>query len=454
MSIPRPSTRGAGSRRARLRTAAIATAAAVAVLAGCGTSTGSGSNSKTLSMWFFNLPAQDNFLKAGVNQFEKANPKVGVGFQDTAPPTGTGGLEDKLSAAFATNSAPDLIPVISTDSTEYIKSHVLMPVTNADARILGYSSLNDLKSHFQPGSLAPWEGPDGKLYAIPWQTSTLDLYCDSRPFQKAGINLASYKNLTWDQFIKLGQAAMKANPAYYKTHNLLKLPIFQDDTWAMQILTMFEAQAGGGVLPNANGGVASQASQTAVEYMKRLSLDLGNPNIGPTIPGDLFTAFATGQTTCALSGNFQQTLFMQQPPSPVLKHMVVLPMPRISANKPGNVFWGWAYGVNPQTPASLQAAAWKVIKTTINRPVDEVFQAGVMGPSSRTLASAPRMKAIVGISTIQANTEGAQPIFETTQYPTIAHLLRGDLESIILNSASIPKTLQGAASQISQQVSQ
>jgi ABC-type glycerol-3-phosphate transport system substrate-binding protein len=426
----------------------------LAVVAGCGSSGGSGSSSKQLSMWFFNVPAQDKYLAAGIDQYKSENPDVTVNFEDTAPPTGTGGLEDKLSAAFATGSAPDVIPVISTDAAEYIKDKVLSPVTDADAKLLGYSSVAALKASFQPGSVEPWIGSDGQLYAIPWQTSTLDLYCDNRPFQKAGIDLRTYKSLTWDQFIRLGQAAMKADPQYFKAHNLLKLPIFQDDTWAMQVLTAFEAQAGGGVLPSANGGIASEASQTAIQYMKKVSWDLGNPHLGPTIPGDLFTAFAAGQTTCALSGNFQQTLFMQSPPSPVLKHMVALPLPTIYPSKPGNVLWGWAFGVNSQLAADLKPAAWKLIRTTIDRPVTEVFQAGVMGPSDSSLASEPRLQSIVGIKTIVANNTGAQPIFETTAYPAIAHSLRGMLESVILNGASIGSAAKSAAPETGSLISQ
>lgn len=439
------------------RLAPISLAGAVALTAQLAIPANAMAASRTpISMWFFNLAAQDNFLQSGLKVFERQHPSYTINFQDTAPPTGTGGLEDKLTAAFATGSAPDIIPVISTDADEYISNHLLLPFTNADAKLLGYSSVAGMESSFQTGVLAPWE-MNGKVYAIPWQNSTLDLACNTAPFKAAGINLAPYANktMTWSRFIKLGEQVVKANPGhYYKNasgqwvHNLLKLPIFQDDTWAMQVLTMFEAQAGGNVLNGKSVGVASKPSQVAVNEMKAISLDLGDPHLGPIIPGDLFTAFADNQTTCAMAGNFLQPLFMTSPPSPVVKHMVVLKMPTIYPGKIGNVAWGWAFGVNAKTPSSLVGPAWQAIKTTFDRPVQEVVQGGIMGPSDKHLDAAPALKSIVDLKTIEANTAGAQPIFKSTQYPTIAHLLRGDLDAIMLSGAPVASTLQSAASQI------
>ena len=449
-----PYEKGDPSRR---RLSAISLGVAIAlVLPLVASGNASAAGSKHISMWFFSDPKQDPFLHSGINAWEKQNPGYHVAFDDTAPPTGTGGLEDKLTTAIATGTLPDVIPVISTDAAVFEKAHDLLPVTNADAKLLGYSSLAAMSSTFAPGSLEAYEKA-GVLYAVPWQSSTFDLACNTVPFREAGINLTPYttKSMTWSQFIKLGEKVIKANPGhYYKNtsgqwnHNFFKLPVFFDDTWAMQTVTMFEAQAGGSVLPNAHGGgLTSPQSLVAFNEMKAISDSLGDPHIGPSNPTDLHIAFADGQMTCDLAGNFLQALFLE-PSSPVLKHFVILKMPTIYPGKVGNVIWEWAFGVNSKTPSSLVHPIFSMLKSTIDRPAQEVFEGGIWGPQIRNWAALPGMNKYVDVKTIDANTAGAQPIFETPAYPTIAHYLRGELEAIILGGAPVKSTLQSAASQV------
>ena len=66
------------------------------------------------------------------------------------------------------------------------------------------------------------------------------------------------------------------------------------------------AQTGGSVLSadgksynlNAPEGVA------AVKKIMEVSRTLGDPNIGPTVPGEIHTAVASGDQTCGLAGEW------------------------------------------------------------------------------------------------------------------------------------------------------
>ena len=52
----------------------------------------------------------------------------------------------------------------------------------------------------------------------------------------------------------MGKKCFEANPSFYKdangnwVKNFLKLPMYMDDTWSMQVLTAFWPSTGGSVL--------------------------------------------------------------------------------------------------------------------------------------------------------------------------------------------------------------
>ena len=106
----------------------------------------------------------------------------------------------------------------------------------------------------------------------------------------------------WEDLIAVGKQVIEGNPDFYLDddgnfkRNFIKLPMYFDDTWSMQVLTTFLAQTGGSVLnaDRTKATINEPAGVEAVEWMMRVSHELGDPNIGPVIPGDVHAAFGSG----------------------------------------------------------------------------------------------------------------------------------------------------------------
>ncbi len=456
--------------------AVIATLAIGAILAGCSsapsasdasTSPSTGTSEVTenpsigtpqeLTMWFFDHPPQTDYMKKKIAEFEAENPGVTVKFNSSAPPTGTGGFEDKLNTALATGTAPDIIAAISPQATRLINSNILSPIDDAAAQALGYTSTQDYVSKHVPNGLSPWSNSEGVPFAAPWELSWLNLYCNKSLLEKSGETIDPTKPMTWDQFIEMGKKAVANNESFYKkdgkwVKNFLKLPIYQDDTWAVQVLTMFLAQAGINVLgPDGQPNMNSPQAVDAVKLIDRMSKELGDPNVGPAIPGDLFGAFSSGDMACTLAGPWMNNIFLKPTKSPVLDNYVVVALPRITEATPGNVFWGWGFGVSQQT--ANKELAWKLIKKFQDDPEAVADQVGLWQPSP-ILANSPVLSSLPGLATIASGADGGQPIFQSVNYAPMAKDLRSALEAIVLDGADVQSTLDQLNDSLASEVSQ
>ena len=125
-------------------------------------------------------------------------------------------------------------------------------------------------------------------------------------------------------------------------------------------------------------------------------------------------------------------------------------MPSITAGKPGNVFWGWAWAVNAK--AENKEAAWQLLKFIEDDPKGEALASGIWQPL-------PNMAQLVGTSVpyadqIAKSSEGGQAIFVTAKYAQIARILRGKLEAMALSGANVSSSLSDAANQINEVLKQ
>ena len=206
---------------------------------------------------------------------------------------------------------------------------------------------------------------NGRVYGLPIALSQVGFLYNKDLMAKGNVDASKIK--TWDDFLAMGQKVIAGNPTFYKnasgkwTHNFIKLPMYQDDTWSMQTLTQFLAQTGGSVLAadGKSSTINQPAAVTAVDEMMKISRTLGDPNIGPTVPGEIHSAVASGDQTCGLAGEWFYGAFLKPTNSKLLGHYTAFALPRMTADKPGNVFWGWSFVVNAKSPN--KDVAWKYI---------------------------------------------------------------------------------------------
>ena len=407
-----------------------------------------------LSMWYFNWPAGYEYQAERVRLYMNDNPNVTIDFDHSIPPVGEGGFEDKVTSALATGTAPDIFAVINPQAIKLINKGQLAPVDDEAVDALGFDSVEALKSSRLPGAFDSWSSADGTPYGYHWELSWLVLYCNDQHFRDAGVDPDAVTLETWDDFIAVGKQVIEGNPDFYLDddgnfkRNFIKLPMYFDDTWSMQVLTTFLAQTGGSVL-NADRTktmINEPAGVEAVEWMMRVSHELGDPNVGPVIPGEIHAAFGSGEMTCDLAGPWMYEAFLVATESPVLESGYhAYGMPSIEAGKPGNVFWGWAWVVNAASPN--KKAAWEFLRFLEADPQGQAAASGIWQPLP-DIEKGSGAGRVPNADLVAAAAAGGQAIFITEHYAEAARVLRGKIEAMAFEGADVQASLDEAAEEI------
>ncbi|MDR1973036.1 MAG: extracellular solute-binding protein [Treponema sp.] len=185
-----------------------------------------GSDTVTLVMgsWRPDDTEQMNNLMA---EYKKVKPNVTIQFRPTNPPDYNATLRLQLEGG----TGPDLI---------YARSYA----TGQELYSAGYfadcSNIPGLKQNFSAANLAPWQMPDGTMFAVPLAAVSHAVYYNKTIFQKEGLSTPR----TWEEFLTLcGTLAAKG---YTPLANGVA------DEW--DILECFYL----GMLPNFVGGVSER----------------------------------------------------------------------------------------------------------------------------------------------------------------------------------------------------
>ena len=137
--------------------------------------------------------------------------------------------------------------------------------------------------------------------------------------------------------------------------------------------------------------------------------------------------------------------FLKPTDSPLLGNYTAFKLPRMDADVPGNVFWGWAFVVN--AASQHKDEAWQYIGHLTDDPNGIIENVGIW-PPVLDVASLPGVQATPFGDVIAANQEGGQHIFISQKYTDIARLLRGVLEQLAFEGSDVTEALTNASSEI------
>ncbi len=144
----------------------------------------------TLEVWTgSSSPVENDFKTAQVAAFMEANPNITVNLL-IAPDYGT-----LIQAALASGDYPDVFTVGQFDLPSYVDSGVLMPAGDS------IENVDDI----YPSLLEAFTGPDGEVYAVPKDFSTLGLLYNKDLFDAAGVEYPT-ADWTWDDMRAAAQA--------------------------------------------------------------------------------------------------------------------------------------------------------------------------------------------------------------------------------------------------------
>ncbi|GAA2494881.1 extracellular solute-binding protein [Streptomyces gobitricini] len=159
----------------------IPTAAALAaacVLTACGSSS-SGSDRAagpgTLTVWIMKDSVTDAYLQRFEQDFERQHKNTVLDIQIQE----WDGIGERITAALASNDAPDVIEVGNTQVAQYAQSGGVLDLSDKVGELRGGDWLPGLA---EPGKI------DGKQYGIPWYAANRVVLYNKDLFAKAGIS--------------------------------------------------------------------------------------------------------------------------------------------------------------------------------------------------------------------------------------------------------------------------
>ncbi len=161
-------------------------------LAGCSSSddssddAGGGGGKTVLDVWLMRDSVSAGFQQEFETGFEKAHPDIDVKIQIQE----WEGIGEKVTAALASNDAPDVIEVGNTQVAQYAQSGGL---TDFSDRVDEFGGAAWIKGLAEPGEY------DGKQYGIPYYAANRVVIYRTDLFEQAGVNAAEIK--TRDQWL-------------------------------------------------------------------------------------------------------------------------------------------------------------------------------------------------------------------------------------------------------------
>ncbi|MGW3581987.1 extracellular solute-binding protein [Streptomyces rubiginosohelvolus] len=164
--------------------------ALTAALSACSSSSGpdsaNGDGRTTVDVWLMRDSVSAQFQKEFTADFEKRHPTIDVKIQIQE----WDGIGQKITAALASNDAPDVIEAGNTQVAQFAESGGLLDLSDRKDELNGEDWLSGLA---EPGSY------EGKQYGIPYYAANRVVIYRTDLFEKAGVDAAGIK--TREQWI-------------------------------------------------------------------------------------------------------------------------------------------------------------------------------------------------------------------------------------------------------------
>jgi len=327
---------------------------------------GSGGGGRTtIDVWLMRDSVSAAFQTEFVKGFETAHPdiKVRVQIQEWD------GIGEKVTAALASNDAPDVIETGNTQVAQFAQSGGLLDLSDKVSDLGGSSWLKGLS---EPGSY------QDKQYGIPYYAANRVVIYRKDLFQKAGVDASKIK--TRDQWISATRKLNKGSQQgiYLPGQNWYTLSGFIWDE--------------GGDLATQSGGSWKGALDTpealhAMEFYKKLQALGKGPKDSDEAQPPQAEVMAKGQVAQVISTPGGANVVVQNNAALEGK-LGFFPIPGKTADKPGAVFTGGSDLVIPAVSQHHDAAYTFIKELTGDAWQKKLAVAMSYVPNKTTLAGA------------------------------------------------------------------
>ncbi|MGW7665633.1 extracellular solute-binding protein [Streptomyces sp. NPDC054775] len=324
-----------------------------------------GGGRTTIDVWLMRDSVSAAFQKEFVKGFETAHPhiKVRVQIQEWD------GIGEKVTAALASNDAPDVIETGNTQVAQFPQSGGLLDLSDKVSDLGGSSWLKGLS---EPGSY------QDKQYGIPYYAANRVVIYRKDLFQKAGVDASKIK--TRDQWISATRKLNKGSQQgiYLPGQNWYTLSGFIWDE--------------GGDLATQSGGSWKGALDTpealhAMEFYKKLQALGKGPKDSDEAQPPQAEVMAKGQVAQVISTPGGANVVVQNNAGLEGK-LGFFPIPGKTVDKPGAVFTGGSDLVIPAVSQHHDAAYTFIKELTGDTWQKKLAVAMSYVPNKTTLAGA------------------------------------------------------------------
>ncbi|MEV5016404.1 extracellular solute-binding protein [Streptomyces sp. NPDC053780] len=328
-------------------------------------SDGAGSGRTALDVWLMRDSVSAGFQKEFETGFEKTHPGIDLKIQIQE----WEGIGEKVTAALASNDAPDVIEVGNTQVAQYAQSGGL---TDFSDRVDELGGGDWLKGLAEPGSY------DGKQYGIPYYAANRVVIHRTDLFEKAGVDPASIR--TRDQWIaatrKLDEGGTQG----------IYLP---GQNW--YVLSGFVWDEGGDLAVKSGdgwkGGLDSPGALRAMDFYRRLQTLGKGPKDSDESQPPQAEVMAKGQVAQIIAVPGGAKVIEEK--NPGLKGKLgFFPIPGKTADRPGAVFTGGSDLVVPAVAAHQEEAFTFIRELTGDAWQKKLAVAMSYVPNKTTLADA------------------------------------------------------------------
>lgn len=330
-----------------------------------GSSGGAGDGRTALDVWLMRDSVSAGFQKEFETGFEQAHPDIDlrIRIQEWE------GIGEKVTAALASNDAPDVIEVGNTQVAQYAQSGGLTDFSDRVGELGGGDWLEGLA---EPGAY------EGKQYGIPYYAANRVVVHRTDLFEKAGIDPARIK--TRDQWMA---ATRKLNTGGTQG---IYLP---GQNW--YVLAGFVWDEGGDLAVKSGGawkgGLDSPGALRAMDFYRGLqALGKGPEDSDESRPPQA-EVMAKGQVAQIIAVPGGAKVIEEK--NPELKGKLgFFPIPGKTADRPGTVFTGGSDLVVPAVAAHQEEAFTLIRELTGDAWQKRLAVAMSYVPNKTTLAGA------------------------------------------------------------------
>ncbi|WP_407703417.1 extracellular solute-binding protein [Streptomyces triticirhizae] len=337
----------------------------VMALTACGGGSSDGDDGPvTLDVWLMRDSVSQEFEEEFVTAFEDAHPDIDVNVQIQE----WNGIGERVTAALASNDAPDVIEVGNTQVAQYAASGGVTDLTDRVADLGGEDWLPGLA---EPGAV------DGRQYGIPYYAANRVVIYRTDLFEAAGVD----------------PAELTTRDAWLAATERLNEPEGQQGIYLpgqnWYALSGFIWDEGGDLAVETDGGwegaLDTPEALAGMEFYQRLQALGEGPRDSDEAEPPQVEVFAGGEVAQIIAVPGGANLAVER--NPELEGRIgFFPIPGKTPDTPGAVFTGGSDLIIPAASHDPEAAFTFVEELTGDRWQQELSRAMSYVPNKTTLA--------------------------------------------------------------------